>query len=160
MPIPSSSVCPLPHIDVRALHTSFKGRLTTLPLLSRTHDIILYFILNQYCSHRKMCQGDYITYAYSLIPRGKSRTTFISCHIDRYQIPPPTGFPLAVLVVFSSILDQYCRCRMSNVGVKQKIGCTNLIVVCLYRSAYPSLSGVDRYKNFIHWLKSLVVLPL
>ena len=46
---------------------------------------------------------------------------------------------------------------MSIVGVKQKIGCTYLIVPCLYRSAYPSHSGIDRYENFIHWLIFLAV---
>ena len=65
-------------------------------------------MFNQYCSHRKMRQSDYVTHAYRLIPCGKSRATFIPCHIDRYQIPPPlTGFPLAVLVIFSSILYDY-----------------------------------------------------
>ena len=107
MPIPSSAVCPPPHLDVMALHTSLKGRLTTMPFLSRTHDIILYFILNQYCSHRIVSQSDYVAYAYRLIPCGKSRATFIPCHIDRYQIPPLTGFPLTVLVIFSSILYDY-----------------------------------------------------
>lgn len=51
-----------------------------------------------------MRQSDYVTYAYRLIPRGKSCAAFIPCHIDGYQIPPPIGFPLAVLVIFSSIL--------------------------------------------------------
>lgn len=105
--MPSSAVCPPPHIVVIVLQTSLKGRLTTLPLLSRTHDIILYFMFNQYCSHRKMRQSDYVAYAYRLIPCGKSCAALIPCHIDGYQIPPPTGFPLAVLVIFSSILYDY-----------------------------------------------------
>ena len=55
-----------------------------------------------------MRQSDYVTYAYRLIPRGKSCAAFIPCHIDGYQIPPPPiGFPLAVLVIFSSILYNY-----------------------------------------------------
>lgn len=49
---------------------------------------------------------------------------------------------------------------MSVVCVKQKIGCTYLVVPCLDSSAYPPHCGIDRYKNFIHWLISLAVHPL
>ena len=44
-----------------------------------------------------MRQSDYVTYAYRLIPRGKSCAAFIPCHIDGYQIPPPNRFPLSSL---------------------------------------------------------------
>ena len=40
-----------------------------------------------------MRQSDYVTYAYRLIPRGKSCAAFIPCHIDGYQIPPQQVSP-------------------------------------------------------------------
>lgn len=90
--MPSSSVCPLPHIDVMALHISLKGRLTTLPLLSRTHDIILYFILNQYYGSREVCQGHNIIGTYSFVPCIQRTTTSIIRYIDRYQTPLLNSF--------------------------------------------------------------------